>query len=120
MHGFFIKFKEEYKMRMRTGHSKRIISVVIALSLVLSMMSGLSLSVSAAEAVSVSTWSQLKAALESTADVNITVTDNIDFTALLFESLCQFYPIDFTVHTDIQNRNISSSLLHIFQQFFRL
>ena len=68
-------------MRMRTGHSKRIISVVIALSLVLSMMSGLSLSVSAAEAVSVSTWSQLKAALESTADVNITVTDNIDFTA---------------------------------------
>ena len=68
-------------MRMRTGHSKRIISVFIALSIVLSMMSGLSLSVSAAEAVSVSSWSQLKAALESTADVNITVTDNIDFTA---------------------------------------
>ena len=69
-------------MRMRTNHSKRFISVIIALSIVISMMSGFGFtSVSAAEAVSVSTWSALKTALESTSDVDITVTDNIEFTA---------------------------------------
>lgn len=68
-------------MRMRTSHSKRIISVIVALSMVLSMLSGLSFTANAAEAVSVSTWSELKAALESTADMNITVAGNIDFSA---------------------------------------
>jgi len=69
-------------MGMRTNHSKRVISVILALSIVISMMSGFGFtSVSAAEAVSVSTWSALKSALESTSDVDITVTDNIEFTA---------------------------------------
>ena len=69
-------------MGMRTSRSKRIISVLVAFSIVLSMMSGFGFtSVNAAEAVSVSTWSALKSALESTSDVDITVTDNIEFNA---------------------------------------
>ena len=67
---------------MRMSHSKRVISVIVALSMVLTMMSGLNFStVSAASAVSVDTWGELKTALESTGDVNITVTNEIDFTA---------------------------------------
>lgn len=69
-------------MRMRTNHSKRVVSVIVALSMILTMMSGLSFStVSAATAVSVDTWGELKTALESSGDKNITVTADIEYTA---------------------------------------
>lgn len=67
---------------MKMSLSKRAVSAIIALSMILTMMSGLSFStVSAATAVSVDTWAELKTALESTGDVNVTVTADIEFTA---------------------------------------
>ena len=69
-------------MRTRNTHSKRVISALVVLSMLVSLMSGLSFStVSAAESVSVDTWSELKTALEKTGDVNITVAGEIDFAA---------------------------------------
>lgn len=72
---------------MKMSLSKRAVSAIIALSMILTMMSGLSFStVSAATAVSVDTWAELKTALESTGDVNITVTADIEFTATSAET----------------------------------
>ena len=67
---------------MRICHSKRVVSAIVVLFMMLAVIVALCFStIGSATNVSVDTWEELKTELESSGDKNITVTTDIEYTA---------------------------------------